>query len=257
MSARPLDGKTALVTGASRGIGRAIAERLAHDGATVALTYARDTTAAATTLDHIRSRGGRAFLLHAPLGTHGDAARLWAAYDTARPPHLADGGIDILVNNAGIGRSAALADLTEEDFDEVFAVNVRAPFFLVQQALPRLRDGGRIINISSGAARIATPEITAYAATKGALDTFTLNLAKELGPRGITANSVHPGIVDTDVNAAWLRNNPAAQAHAASLAALGRVGDPTDIADVVAFLASHDARWVTGRTIDATGGSAL
>ncbi|MFE1317082.1 SDR family oxidoreductase [Kitasatospora phosalacinea] len=257
MPARPLDGKTALVTGASRGIGRAIAERLAHDGATVALTYARDTAAAADALDHIRSRGGRAFLLHAPLGTHGDAARLWAAYDTAWPEHLADGGVDILVNNAGIGRSAALADLTEEGFDEVFAVNVRAPFFLVQQALPRLRDGGRIINISSGAARIAAPEITAYAATKGALDTFTLNLAKELGPRGITANSVHPGIVDTDVNAAWLRNNPAAQAHAASLAALGRVGDPTDIADVVAFLASHDARWVTGRTIDATGGAAL
>ncbi|MFF4340239.1 SDR family oxidoreductase [Kitasatospora sp. NPDC001540] len=257
MSARPLDGKTALVTGASRGIGRAIAERLAHDGATVALAYARDHSAAATVLDGIRARGGRAFSLHAPLGTHGDAARLWAAYDDARAPHLADDGIDILVNNAGIGRSAALADLTEEAFDEVFAVNVRAPFFLVQQALPRLRDGGRVINVSSGAARIAMPEIIAYAATKGALDTFTLNLAKELGPRGITANSVHPGIVDTDVNAAWLRDNPAAQAHAASLAALGRVADPTDIADVVAFLASHDARWVTGRTIDATGGAGL
>lgn len=136
-------------------------------------------------------------------------------------------------------------------------MNVRAPFFIVQQGLPRLRDGGRIINISSGAARLAMPEIIAYGATKGALDTFTLNLAKELGPRRITANSVAPGIVDTDVNAAWLRGNPQAEAHAASLAALGRVGQPQDVADIVAFLASDDARWVTGRVIDATGGAGL
>ncbi|MEV7120650.1 SDR family oxidoreductase [Kitasatospora griseola] len=257
MSARALDGKIALVTGASRGIGRGIAERLAQDGATVAIGYARDHDSATTVLKKIHADGGRAFLVHAPLGSHGDAARLWDAFDLAGREYTPDGKLDILVNNAGIGRSSALAELTEAEFDEVFAVNVRAPFFLTQQALPRLRDGGRIINISSGVARIAMPEIIAYNATKGALDNFTLNLAAQLGPRGITANSVRPGIVDTDVNAHWLRDNPAAQAHAAGLSALGRIGRPDDIADIVAFLATPDARWITGQTIDATGGSRL
>ncbi|MBT2233257.1 glucose 1-dehydrogenase [Nonomuraea sp. NEAU-A123] len=257
MGTRTLEGKIALVTGGSRGIGRAIAQRLGQDGATVAVAYARDETAANEVVERIRKDGGRAFALHAELGRHGDAAALWAAFDAHADEYTPGGAVDIIVNNAGIGRSSDLASLTEDDFDQVFAVNVRAPFFIVQQGLERLRDGGRIINISSGAARLAMPEIIAYAATKGALDTFTLNLAKELGPRGITANSVAPGIIDTDVNASWLRGNPQAEAQAASLAALGRVGQPEDVADIVAFLASDDARWVTGRVIDATGGSGL
>ncbi|MFE2169386.1 SDR family NAD(P)-dependent oxidoreductase [Streptomyces sp. NPDC059447] len=257
MTAKRLEGKTALVTGGSRGIGRAVAERLARDGAVVALTYARDETAALDTVERIRKGGGRAHALHARLGGHGDAAALWAAFDAQVPHDTSEPVVDIIVNNAGIGHSAALASLTEEGFDEVFAVNVRAPFFIVQEGLKRLRDAGRIINISSGAAHLAMPEIIAYGATKSALDNFTLNLAKELGARGITANSVAPGIIDTDVNAGWLRGNPEAEAHAASLAALGRVGRPEDVADVVAFLASDDARWVTGKVIDATGGSGL
>ncbi|MCO5995454.1 glucose 1-dehydrogenase [Actinoallomurus sp. WRP9H-5] len=257
MGTGALEGRVALVTGGSRGIGRAIAERLARDGAAVAVAYARDEAAASETVERVRKDGGRAFALRAELGRHGDAARLWAAFDAAGADHAPEGRLDIIVNNAGIGRSAPLAALTEDEFDEVFAVNVRAPFFIVQQGLTRLRDGGRIINISSGAATIAMPEIIAYGSTKGALDTFTLNLAKELGPRGITVNSVAPGIVDTDVNASWLRGDPEAEAYAASLAALGRVGRPEDIADVVAFLASDDARWVTGRVVDATGGSGL
>ncbi|MFJ3724253.1 SDR family oxidoreductase [Streptomyces sp. NPDC090045] len=244
--------KNALVTGGSRGIGRAIAERLAADGATVVLTYANDEAAARETVERITKDGGRAHALHAELGHHGDAAALWAAYDA-----LGLDGVDIIVNNAGIGMPVPLGQVAEEDFDRVFAVNVRAPFFVVQEALGRLRDGGRVINISSGAARIAMPEILAYGATKGALDTLTLNLAKALGPRGITVNSVAPGIVDTDVNAGWLRGNAEAEAHAASLAALGRVGRPEDIADIVGFLASEDARWVTGRVVDATGGAGL
>ncbi|WP_327736058.1 SDR family oxidoreductase [Streptomyces nojiriensis] len=245
-------GKNALVTGGSRGIGRAVAERLAADGVTVVLTYASDAAAARETVGRIAKDGGRAFALRAELGSPGSAAALWAAYD-----ELGLDGVDIIVNNAGIGLTVPLGEITEQDFDRVFAVNVRAPFFVVQEALGRLRDGGRIINISSGAARIAMPEILAYGATKGALDTLTLNLAKALGARGITVNSVAPGIVDTDVNAGWLRGNAEAEAHAASLSALGRVGRPDDIADVVGFLASDAARWVTGRVVDATGGSAL
>ncbi|MFH8380584.1 SDR family oxidoreductase [Kitasatospora sp. NPDC018058] len=222
-----------------------------RDGAVVAVGYARDV------VEGIRGDGGQAFAVRAELGRHGDAAALWEAFDAGIGAYGPGGGVDIIVNNAGIGRSSDLDGLTEEGFDEVFAVNVRAPFFAVEHGLKRMRDGGRIINISSGAARLAMPEIIAYGATKGALDTFTLNLAKQLGPRGITANSVAPGIVDTDVNAGWLRGNVEAEAYAASVAALGRVGQPEDIADIVAFLASEDARWVTGRVIDATGGAGL
>ncbi|MEU8358660.1 SDR family oxidoreductase [Nonomuraea sp. NPDC048882] len=257
MGGRVLEDRVALVTGGSRGIGRAIAERLGRDGAVVAVAFARDQAAAGEVVERIGKNGGRAFALRAELGRHGDAAALWAAFDAEVQRHSLRAGVDIIVNNAGIGRSSDLASLTEEEFDEVFAVNVRAPFFIVQQGLSRLRDGGRIINISSGAARLAMPEISAYGSSKGALDTFTLNLAKQLGPRGITANSVAPGIVDTDLNAGWLRGNADALANAASLHALGRVGQPEDIADVVAFLASDDARWVTGRVIDATGGAGL
>lgn len=248
-----LDGKFALVTGGGRGIGRAIAQRLAADGATVVFTYARDTASAAENVALIAKEGGRAIAIQAEVGEHGDAERLWAAYDEAT------GGarVDIIVNNAGAGRSADLENLTEDGFDHVFAVNVRAPFFIVQRALPRLNDGGRIINVSSGVSRIAMPEIIAYGATKAALDNFTMNLAVELGPRGITANSVRPGIIDTDMNASWLRESEEAWAHSAGMSALGRVGTSEDVADVVAFLASDDSRWVTGSTLDATGGSKL
>ncbi|MFF4985674.1 SDR family NAD(P)-dependent oxidoreductase [Streptosporangium saharense] len=248
-----LTDKVALVTGGSRGIGRAVARRLADDGATVVLTYARDTAAAEETVRSIEKDGGRALALHAELGEHGDAAALWAAFDAA----TGNAKVDILVNNAAIASSSDLTALTEEEFDRVFAVNVRAPFFVVQHALSRLNDGGRVINVSSGASRIALPGVIAYSSTKGALDTFTLNLAKVLGPRQITVNSVAPGIIDTDANASWLRDNPAAWERSAALSTFGRVGTPEDVAGVVAFLASDDARWVSGRVVDVTGGSSL
>jgi NAD(P)-dependent dehydrogenase (short-subunit alcohol dehydrogenase family) len=248
-----LDGKVALVTGGSRGIGRAIAERLGRDGAVVVVAFARERAAAEEVVERIEKDGGRAFAIQAELGRHGDARDLWDAFDAV----TGQSGADIIVNNAAIGRSSDLESLTEDEFDRLFAVNVRAPYFIVQQGLGRLRDGGRVINISSGAAYLALPDIMAYGATKGALDTLTLNLAKELGPRGITVNSVAPGVVDTDNNAGWLRNDPEAQAHATSLAALGRILQPDDVAGVVAFLASDDARSVTGRVVDVTGGVGL
>lgn len=244
-----LQGKTALVTGGSRGIGRAISLRLAADGARVAVHYGSNELAAKQTIADIQAAGGEAFAVRADLSVVDAAETLWAAFDREAE------GLDILVNNAGIGKQQPLADVTSEWFDELFAVNAKAPFFLIQQGLWRLRDGGRIINISSGATRIAFPADTAYSMTKGALDTLTLALAKELGPRGITVNSVAPGIIETEMNG-WLED-PAAAAGAAAYSTFNRVGQPADVADVVAFVASDDARWISGQYVDATGGSQL
>ena len=251
-----LDNKIALVTGGSNGIGRAIAERFARDGAAVGIGYAHDEVAAHDTVESIRKDGGRAFTVHTELGVRGDAARLWETFDDAGQKYTPTGKLDILVNNAAKGNFAALGELAEEDFDKVFTVSVKAPFFVTKLALPRLRDGGRIINISSIAATLASPELIAYSAAKGALDAFTLSLAKQLGTRGITVNSVAPGIVLTRNNA-HLRDNEQAAAQAAARVALGRLGQSQDVADIVAFLASSDARWVTGQVIDASGGTAL
>jgi 3-oxoacyl-[acyl-carrier protein] reductase len=252
-----LNGKTALVTGASRGIGRAIALRMAAEGALVAVHYGSNDAAAKETVELIADVGGQAFSVRAELGVPGDAAQLWAGFDAGLRELGAQPGVDVLVNNAAIARSAAIDAVTSEEFDRVFAVNVKAPFFIVQHGLDRIRGGGRIINISSGVTRIAYPETIAYSMTKGALNTFSLTLAKALGERNITVNSVSPGIVDTDVNADWLRDNPDAWAHAAAYSAFNRVGQPDDVADVVAFIASANARWVSGQNIDATGGSQL
>ncbi|MGV9266324.1 SDR family oxidoreductase [Kitasatospora sp. NPDC003701] len=252
---RTLAGRTALVTGGSRGIGRGIAERLGRDGALVAVHYGRDAEAAEQVVKAIGAAGGRAFAVGAELGVPGDAQALWAGFDAALAAHGGGEGLDILVNNAGIGQYGRIHEVAEADFDRVFAVNVKAPFFVVQHGLDRLRDGGRIVNVSSGVTRVAFPTAVSYAMTKGALNTLTLTLAQELGPRGITVNAVLPGVVDTDINP-WLAD-PQARAAAAGYSAFDRVGEAADVADVVAFLASDDARWVTGQNLDASGGSNL
>ncbi|MEG3631042.1 SDR family oxidoreductase [Streptomyces poriticola] len=245
-----LTGRTALVTGASRGIGRGIAERLGRDGARVAVHYGRSEAAAKETVAAIEAAGGSAFAIGAELGARGDAAALWARFD-----RHAD-GLDILVNNAGIGSTRPIEEIGEEEYDRVFAVNVKAPFFLVKHGMSRLRDGGRVINVSSGLARTAAmPANMAYAMTKGALDVLSRDLSKVLGARGITVNSVAPGIIDTDNTAEPLHGSPDGWASAAALSALGGVGSPAEVADVVAFLASDAGRWVTGSWVDATGGS--
>jgi NAD(P)-dependent dehydrogenase (short-subunit alcohol dehydrogenase family) len=245
-----LAGRTALVTGASRGIGRGIAERLGCDGARVAVHYGRNGTAAQETVAAIEAAGGSAFAIGVELGRPGDTEALWEEFDRHAE------GLDILVNNAGIGSARPIEEIGEEEYDRVFAVNVKAPFFLVKQGATRLRDGGRVINISSGLARTAAmPDNMAYAMTKAALDVFTRDLSKVLGPRGITVNSVAPGIIDTDNTAELLHGSPDGWAQAAAYSALGGVGRPADVADVVAFLASDGGRWVTGSWVDATGGS--
>jgi 3-oxoacyl-[acyl-carrier protein] reductase len=244
-----LTSKTALVTGGSRGIGRAIALRLAGDGARVAVHYASNETAAKETVAAIEAAGGSAFSFRTELGVPGDADALWKAFD-----EHAD-GVDILVNNAGIAGPGLIHEVSEADYDKVFAVNAKAPFFVIQTSLDRLRDGGRIVNISFGVTKVAFPGMTSYAAAKGAVEVLTLTLAQTLGSRGITVNAVSPGTIETDIHP-WMAD-PDAKAHAAAFSVFHRVGQPDDVADVVAFLASDDGRWVTGQTIDASGGSGL
>ncbi|MEU0539396.1 SDR family oxidoreductase [Nocardia sp. NPDC005978] len=247
-----LTGKTALVTGGGRGIGRAIALRLGRDGARVAVHYNSNADAAKDTVAAIEAAGGTAFAIATPLGVPGDAHALWTAFDAH-----AD-GLDILVNNAGTdGIREPIGGTDEQSFDRVFAVNTKSPFFVTKLGLDRLRDGGRIVNVSTGLTRGAhLPELIAYTMTKAAIDALTGTLAKQLGARGITVNAVAPGAVDTDMNASWLRT-PEGHAATAARSPLNRVAQPAEIADIVGFLASHDARWVTGQWIDATGGALL
>ncbi|GAA4628175.1 SDR family oxidoreductase [Actinoallomurus vinaceus] len=251
MNMTSLTGKTALVTGGSRGIGRAIATRLAGEGARVAVHYGSNHTAAKDTVSAIETAGGQAFAVRAELGAPGDAETLWAAFDAH-----AD-GLDILVNNAGIlGDQAEIDGVTREGFERLFAVNTTAPFFITRLALPRLRDGGRIITVGTMLTRgPAMPRAIDYAMSKAALDVLTSTLAKQLGPRGITVNIVAPGVIDTDMHQGRLVGD--ALTWLESLSPLGRLGTPEDVADTVAFLASDDSRYMTGHRLDVSGGTAI
>lgn len=251
---RKLKNKSALVTGSSRGIGRAIAERLGREGAVVAVHYASNTDAAEQTVKNITAAGGQAFAVRAELGVSGDIDRLYQRLQAGLKEHTGKVELDILVNNAGIMGGVRPEDITPEQFDRLVAVNAKAPLFLVQRVLPVMPDGGRIINISSGLTRVANPDEIAYAMTKGAVEMISLHYARHLGARGITVNSVAPGITD---NGSPVFDIPEAREQMARLSAFNRVGEPEDIADVVAFLASGDARWVTGAFIDASGGTLL
>jgi 3-oxoacyl-[acyl-carrier protein] reductase len=240
--------RTALVTGASRGIGRSIAERLAVQDVRVIVHYGTNKVAADDTVAAIERVGGQAIAIQAELGLAGDIDKLFAALE----PALAGRPLDILINNAGILDFTPLEHVTEIAFDRSFAINVKAPFFIVQRALPLMADGGRIINVSSAATRVASAFIP-YAMTKGALEIFGRSLAQLLGERGITVNIVSPGVVRTDMGA-WVDNAEGLEESVISTTALGRLGMPADIADVVCFLASPQARWVTGVNLDVSGG---
>ncbi|MGE8679613.1 MAG: SDR family oxidoreductase [Achromobacter marplatensis] len=250
-----LTGKTALVTGASRGIGRAIALALGRRGAHVAVHYNAASDAADEVADLIRTAGGQAWTLRADLSAPEAASDLAHDLRQALLERNGDGGLDILVNNAGVGLRALLADVTPQDFDRVLQVNLKSPFFLIQHCLPFLRDNGRIINISSMGTRAAYPEMSVYAPAKAGLEALSLLLAAELGARGITVNAVLPGATSTDLN--QRARDPEISQVIAKTIALGRVGQPEDIADIVAVLASHEGRWITGQSIDATGGQRL
>jgi NAD(P)-dependent dehydrogenase (short-subunit alcohol dehydrogenase family) len=250
-----LAGKIALVTGASRGIGQAIALRLAGDGATVAVHFNAAADAANATVAEIVAAGGQAFAIQADLSLRGGAAVLADKFKAALTGRTGSPSFDILVNNAGLGLRAVIEDVTEDDFDALLQTNLTSPFFLIKALLPHLRDGGRIVNVSSMGTRSAYPTMAAYAPAKAGLEALGRLLAVHVGGRQITVNSVMPGATATDMNA--VSHDPAAARAAAATIALGRVGQPDDIARVVAFLASDAGGWVTGQQIDASGGQRL
>jgi 3-oxoacyl-[acyl-carrier protein] reductase len=240
-----VQGKTAIVTGASRGIGRAVAERLGRDGAQVVVHYRDNKDKAEEVAAGLRSAGGAAITV---AGDVSSAADVKAVYEAARAEY---GGVDIVVNNAGIVAGGPIEYLTEEEFDEVVAVNLRSVFLSAREAVWHLADGGRIVNVAAKLAVAAIPMLGVYGATKAGVEALTRSLAYQLGPRGITVNAVAPGPTDTDMLTPDARANLAA---IESGTPLGRIGQPTDVASVVAFLAGADGGWVTGQTIHVDGG---
>jgi 3-oxoacyl-[acyl-carrier protein] reductase len=241
-----LQGKVALVTGASRGIGRAVAQRLSREGAAVVVNYAGSEPQARETIAAIEQAGGRARAVRADVSRVAEVVGLF----DATFEHF--GRLDILVNNAALILYKAVAEVTEEEFDRLFAVNVKGAFFCCQQAARRMAEGGRIVNLSSSTTALMLPTYGAYVATKGAVEQLTHVLAKELGPRGITVNAVSPGPTDTELFSVGKTEQD--KQRFAQMAALGRLGQPQDIADAVALLASEEARWITGQNLRANGG---
>jgi 3-oxoacyl-[acyl-carrier protein] reductase len=252
-----LQNKTALVTGASRGIGRATASALAEAGAHVLVHYGRSVKEAESLVAEIRSKGGHADAISADLGTPDGATSVAKQVRT-----IVGDRLDVLVLNAGISKAARIADYAAQDFDNLFATNVRGPFFLIQQLIPLLGERSSIVVISSLGARVVVgkpglenPSILAYASTKGALETLVKNWAAILGPSGIRVNAVAPGVIDTDMSN--LTKTEAGRETTLGMQALKRIGKPEDVADVVAFMASDAARWITGARIPVDGGSKL
>lgn len=241
-----LMGKVAIVTGASRGIGREIAERLAENGAKVVVNYASSPAKAEEVVGRIKQGGGKARAIQADISQVAEIERLF------RETIEAYGGIDILVNNAGIMTTKPIAAMTEEDFDQQFAINVKGTYFAIQQAFRHMNSGGRIINFSTSVAGQMFPTYSVYAGTKGAVEQFTRQLAKEFGPKGITINAVAPGPINTELFTVGKSEEQIAGI--VNMNAFGRLGEPDDIAGVVLFLASEESKWITGQTLRVNGG---
>lgn len=240
----PLEGKTALVTGSTRGIGRAIARRLAAEGASVAVNGLRRADLAERLVEEIGSAGGKAVALLADVSKPDEIRRLFDEAEAALGP------LDIVVANAGTAVIKPVVECTEDDFDHVFGTNTRGVYFTMQEAARRVRDGGRILVTSTGGTRMWFTNTSLYLGSKGAVEQFVRSLSREIGGRGVTVNAVSPGFTDTDLLPERDR------AVAASASPFGRIGVPDDVAEVVAFLASDAGRWVTGQNVQAGGGVA-
>ncbi|MDH4084662.1 MAG: glucose 1-dehydrogenase [Nitrospira sp.] len=239
---KSLSGKVAIVTGASSGIGRAIAERIAEEGAIVVVNYSKSSDQAQQVVVGIQAKGGKALAVQADMSRVVDARRLIA--DTIKQFNR----LDILVNNAGKFMPKPLEETTEEDFDGVIALNAKGPYFAMQEAAKALKDGGRIVNISTGGTQLNFPGATAYLGSKAALEQYTKGLAQELAPKGVTVNCVSPGFTETGMMTEEYRQI------GIQLSPMKRLGAPNDIADVVVFIVSEEARWLTGQTIQVGGG---
>lgn len=240
--ASTLEGRTALVTGGSRGIGRAIVQRLADDGAAVAINYARDKRHAHEVVSAIVANGGQAIAIQADVSKPAEIRRLFSESEQAL------GGLDIVVANAGVHISKPLVENTETDYDYIFDINTKGVFFTLQEAARRVREGGRIVVVSSGGTKMHFANMALYLGSKGAIEQFARSLSLELGPRKVTVNILSPGFTDTDMLPEEYR------AYGASLSPFNRVGTPQDVAEVSAFLASDASRWVTGQNLQAGGG---
>src|SRR5262245_7034616 len=230
-----LHGKVAVVTGASRGIGRGIAERLAKDGANVVINYTKSAGEAEKVVAGITAHGGTAIAVQADVSKVTEIRRLF------QETQKAFGRLDILVNNAGIFWAKPIIETTEEEYDRMFAVNAKGQFFALQEAAKHMADGGRIVNISTGGTKLAFPGIGIYGASKSALEFFTKVAAKELGPKHITVNTISPGYTETD-----MLSDPQFRTIGIQASPLGRLGTPADIAQVVSFVVSDEAGWITG-----------
>lgn len=243
---KSLSGKVAIVTGASRGIGREMAERLAENGVKVVINYASSPAKAEEVVSAIKQSGGEARAIQADISQVAAIERLFGETIEAY------GGIDILVNNAGIMTTKPVAAMTEEDFDQQFAINVKGTYFAIQQAFHHMNSGGRIINFSTSVVGQMFPAYSVYAGTKGAVEQFTRQLAKEFGPKGITINAVAPGPINTELFTVGKSEEQIAGI--VSMNSFGRLGEPDDIAGVVLFLASEESKWITGQTLRVNGG---
>jgi NAD(P)-dependent dehydrogenase (short-subunit alcohol dehydrogenase family) len=249
--------RIALITGASRGLGRSTAQKLAEAGTDVILTYKNNEAAAHAVVQQIEARGRRAAALQLDVAD----SKSFTAFANAVRRILAETWqreqFDYLVNNAGNGIRVPFAETTEEQFDLLANIHLKGTFFLTQKLLPLIKDGGRIVNTSSGLTRFTFPGHSAYAAMKGGIEVLTRYMAKELGPRGIAVNTIAPGAIETDFGSGAVRDNPQVNAQVASVTALGRAGLPDDIGGAVAALLSSGNNWVTGQRIEASGGMML